>query len=335
MPSSTLCRRESEPAGDTAIGTAKAKAIPYVVEDCLGVMKLLSDGTVIRSTPPPFPAGADYDDGRVEWNDVVYDAEYSLGVRFYRPQLGEGNTKLPVLVYFHGGGFVFGSYSWPKNHAGCLRLACELPAVVLSFDYRLAPEHPLPAAVEDSATALRWLASRISARSDPWLAEDACIFLGGQSSGATLAHHLLLRPHPMVKIAGCILLMPPFLSETATQSELDTPDTAFLSLKMSDKYFRLMMPVGANKDDPLVNPFGPASPSLETADVGRMLVVAAECDMVRDKDIEYADRLKAMGKDVELVEFAGQEHAFFATKPFSPAADQLLTVIKRFLDQRN
>ncbi|KQJ87621.1 hypothetical protein BRADI_4g12370v3 [Brachypodium distachyon] len=310
---------------------------PYVVEDCLGVMKLLSDGTVLRSTPPPFPAGADYDDGRVEWKDAVYDTRHNLGVRMYRPHNNKPDNKqqLPVLVYFHGGGFVFGSYSWPKNHAGCLRLAAELPAIVLSFDYRLAPEHRLPAAMDDAASALHWVAARISSGSaDPWLpAETTQIFLGGQSSGATLAHHLLLldKKKIKIKIAGYILLMPPFLSEKVTQSELDAPDAAFLSRAASDRYFRLMMPAGADKDHPLVNPFGAGSPSLDTAHVGRMLVVAAECDMVRDKDVEYAERLRAMGKDVELAVFAGQEHAFFATRPFSPAADDLLALIKRFL----
>jgi len=343
MASSTTFSSLHQPQPQT-----EAKAQPYVVEDCLGVVQVLSDGTVVRAKPPPYPAGADYDDGRVEWKDLVFDAGYNLGVRIYRPRrrgdADESSTwtsKLPVVVYFHGGGFCFGSYSWPKNHVGGLRLAAELEAVVLSFDYRLAPEHRLPAAIEDAAAALRWLPGFML--SDPWLAGASSrqVFVCGQSSGATLAHHLLLRfgtalPESEtttghgIKIAGYILLMPPFLSEQPTQSELETPDTALLSRTMSDKYFRLAFPIGASKDGPLSNPFGPSSPCLQPVDVGRMLVVAAERDMVRDKTVEYAQRLKAMGKDVELVVFAGQEHAFFATKPLSPASDELLRVMKRF-----
>ncbi|CAM0914176.1 unnamed protein product [Alopecurus aequalis] len=319
------------------LGTATA--VPCVVEDCLGLLQLLSDGTVVRSAPRPFPAGDQYDDGRVEWKDAVYDAKYNLGVRIYKPSCHGQAGGLPVLVYFHGGGFCFGSYSWPKNHVGCLRLAAELGAIVLSFDYRLAPEHRLPAAVDDATAALRWLPVRIS--SDPWLAAHASrhqVFVCGQSSGANLVHHLLVRFGDLelghgVKIAGYILLMPPFLSKEPTRSELEAPATALLSREMSDKYFRLGFPVGANKDDPLANPFGPASPSLDNVEVGRMLVVAAECDLVRDKNVEYAERIKAMGKDVELVVFATEEHAFFATKPLSRAADQLLQLINRFIHQ--
>jgi acetyl esterase/lipase len=323
------------------MATATPPPVPYVVEDCLGVLQLLSDGTVIRSTPRPFPAGDSYDDGRVEWKDAVYDANYNLGVRIYKPRRGQSDDdeekkkKLPVLVYFHGGGFCFGSYSWPKNHVGCLRIAAELPAIVLSFDYRLAPEHRLPAAVDDAEAALLWLPRRMS--SDPWLAANASphqVFVCGQSSGANLAHHLLVRIGSVnsgnlglgVKIAGYILLMPPFLSKEPTRSELEAPATALLSREMSDKYFRLGFPVGANKDDPLANPFG-------TVEVGRMLVVAAECDLVRDKNVEYAERMTAMGKDVELVVFPGEEHAFFATKPLSRAADELVGLINRFIHQ--
>jgi acetyl esterase/lipase len=64
-----------------------------------------------------------------------------------------------------------------------------------------------------------------------------------------------------------------------------------------------------------------------------MLVVAAECDLVRDKNVEYAERTMAMGKDVELVVFPGEEHAFFATKPLSRAADELVGLINRFIHQ--
>ncbi|CAN6372432.1 unnamed protein product [Urochloa humidicola] len=316
-------------------------ATPYVVEDCLGLLQVLSDGTVLRFSPPPFPAGAACDDGRVEWQDAVYDAGNNLGVRMYRPVAAEHKKKkkkklLPVLVYFHGGGFCFGSYSYPKNHALCLRLAAELQAVVCSIDHRLAPEHRLPAAFEDAMAALLWLPGQVV--HSPWLAGTAdprLVFVSGTSSGACVAHQMAVRfgtagLHPL-KIAGYILLMPYFLSEEATPSELSTPETAVLSRERSDRYVRLAMPAGWNKDHPLVNPFGPYSPSLAAADVGRVLVVAAECDLVRDKNLEYAGKMKALGKDVHLALFPGQQHAFCANKPLSPAADEVIRLIKRFI----
>ncbi|KAL6592925.1 hypothetical protein ACP70R_049221 [Stipagrostis hirtigluma subsp. patula] len=341
--------REHSTGRTSAVGSSSlALASPYVVEDCLGLVQVLSDGTIRRFAPPPFPAGDVHDDGRVEWKDVVYNADHNLGVRMYRPRRREANEagggddddddkkKLPVVVYFPGGGFCFGSYSYPKNHVFCLRLAAELPAVVFSFDHRHAPEHRLPAALEDAEAALLWLPGQIF--SNPWLAGTADprrLFVSGTSSGATLAHHMAVRfgttgLHP-VKITGYILLMPYFLSEEPTVSELNTPETALLSRERSNRYVRLMMPVGWNKDHPVVNPFGPGSPSLAAADVGRMLVVAAECDLVRDKNLEYAERMKAMGKDVRLVVFSGQEHAFCATKPLSAGADEVIRLIKHFV----
>uniref|UniRef100_A0ACD5T793 Uncharacterized protein n=1 Tax=Avena sativa TaxID=4498 RepID=A0ACD5T793_AVESA len=315
---------------------------PYVVEDCGDVLKVLSDGTIVRSSPPAAPVT---DDGRVEWKEAIYDAGHGTGLRMYRPRrrhvtdTGEEEEKLPVIVYFHGGGFCVGSCSWPKTDAICLRLAAELPAVVLSFDYRLAPEHRLPAAHEDAATALFWLRDQLITSDNPWLAESADprrVFISGMSAGGSLAHHMAVRfgtagLEPGTNIVGYILLLPGLLSAEPTQSELDTPDNAFLTQEMFDQFFRLGMPVGATRDHPLVNPFAPDSPSLEPVRVGRMLVVAAELDFFRDRNVEYAERMKAMGKDVELVVFAGQDHGFFGRDPASDADAELVRVIRRFV----
>jgi acetyl esterase/lipase len=211
---------------------------------------------------------------------------------------------------------------------------------VVSFDYRLAPEHRLPAAHEDAVTALLWLRDQLG--SDPWLAGAADphrVFVSGESAGGNIAHHLALRFGTAgldpVRIAGYILLMPAFISEQPTQSELNTPATAFLTRNVSDTYCRLFLPTGANKDHPLVNPFAPDSPSLDTLDFGRMLVVAAEGDLLRDKNVEYAKRLRAARGDendnVELLVFAGEEHSFFALKPTSAAAGELVQVLRRFV----
>lgn len=306
---------------------------------------MLSDGTVVRSLAPQFPA-ADVNDGRVEWKDALYDAGRGLGLRMYKPHRldvagdeEKEDGKHPVLVYFHGGGFCIGSYSRPKDHAVCLRLAAELPAVVLSFGYRLAPEHRLPAAHEDAAAALLWLGDQLTSDSS-WFADSADsrrVFVSGVSAGGNLAHHMAARfgksgLEPVATIAGYILLMPGLFSGEPTQSELDTPGTASLTREMFDGFFRLGMPAGASRDHPLVNPFGPDSPSLEETCVGRMLVVAAECDLFRDRNVEYAERMKEMGKDVELVVFSGQEHGFFGVHPASEADSQLMRVIKRFVD---
>uniref|UniRef100_A0A0D9WVT2 Alpha/beta hydrolase fold-3 domain-containing protein n=1 Tax=Leersia perrieri TaxID=77586 RepID=A0A0D9WVT2_9ORYZ len=325
---------------DTNAPPPEQQQKPYVVEDCRGALQVLSDGTVIRAAaPPPFAASflGDLDDGRVEWKDAVYDTTHGLVVRMYKPTApASDESKLPVVVFFHGGGFCIGSCTWPNFHAGCLRLAASLPAAVLSFDYRLSPEHRLPAAHHDAAAALIWLRTQLL--SNPWLSNSADhrrVFVSGESAGGNFAHHLAVQfgSHGLdpIQIAGYILLMPAFTSTKPTSSELAAADTAFLTREICDRYCRLALPAGADRDHPLLNPFGPASRSLEAAEVGRMLVVAADGDLLRDSNVEYAERMKAMGKDVELVVFAGEEHAFFGVKPMSPATGELVEIIRRFI----
>ena len=134
----------------------------------------------------------------VQWKDVVYDATHVLKLRVYRPLPASScGNKLPVLVYFHGGGYVLGTFALPNFHACCLRLAGELPAVVLSADYRLAPEHRLPAALDDAAAVMRWVrAQAVAAGGDPWLAESADlgrVFVAGDSAGGNIVHHVAVR----------------------------------------------------------------------------------------------------------------------------------------------
>jgi len=322
---------------------------PHVVEDCRGVLQILSDGTTVRSATPPPHTVEDRDDGRVEWRDAVYDAGHGLGVRMYRPRLGEGKERrLPVLVYFHGGGFCIGNYTWPGFHACCLRFADELPAIVLSFDYRLAPEHRIPAAHEDAAAALLWLRDRLVAPSDgpdddgvhTWLADSGAdpgrLFVAGDSAGGNMTHHMATRFRTAglnpVRISGYVLLVSAFDSKTPTQSELVTTGTAYLSRAIAERYSRLALPIGANKDHPILNPIGPDSPSLEFVG-GRMLVVVGGDDMLKDNQVRYVQKMKAVGNDVELVVFAGKEHSFFSNSPWSETGTEVVRVIGQFMDR--
>ncbi|RLM60566.1 putative carboxylesterase 15 [Panicum miliaceum] len=99
-------------------------AAPRVVEDCRGVLQVLSDGTIVRSAAGAVDVPVD---PSVEWKDVVYDAALGLGLRVYKPPAssaaafadGDAGSKLPVVVAFHGGGFCINSYATPHFHAAC------------------------------------------------------------------------------------------------------------------------------------------------------------------------------------------------------------------------
>nr|CAB3455745.1 unnamed protein product [Digitaria exilis] len=315
----------------------------HVVEDCLGFLQLLSDGTVKRAPAPLVLHNADDDTSAVRWKDVVYDETHNLSVRMYVPSsaIAGDETKLPVLVYFHGGGFCIGSFANPGFHAATLRLAAELPAVVLAADYRLAPEHRLPAALHDADTLFSWLRSQatLTGSGDPWLATAADftnVFVSGDSAGANIAHHLAVRvgsgslAAAPVRVAGCVLLWPYFGGEERTASETNCPSDVFLTLPLYDQMWRLALPATASRDHPVANPFGPESPDLSSVELPPVLVAVGGRDMLVDRIREYVARLNAMGnKSVELAEFEGKGHGFSIFEPDSEAAAELVRVVLR------
>lgn len=323
---------------------------PHVVEDMPHVLQLLSDGTVVRfadydTLPPPSVPPAPLP---VRWKDVVYDATHGLKLRVYSPSPPASCGKLPVLVYFHGGGYVLGTFALPSFHACCLRLAGELPAVVLSADYRLAPEHRLPAALDDAAAVMRWVRAQAVAAGggDPWLADSADpgrVFVAGDSAGGNIVHHVAVRrlgsaasgeELDPVRVAGHVMLCPFFGGAERTASEAEFPPGPFLTLPWYDQAWRLALPPGATRDHPFANPFGAESPALlglRDVALPPTLVVAAGQDLLRDRQADYAARLKAMGQPVEHVEFEGQHHGFFTVEPASDASSELVRLVKGFV----
>ncbi|KQK20805.1 probable carboxylesterase 15 [Brachypodium distachyon] len=334
-----------------------------VVEDVFGLLRVLSDGTILRSPDPPAfcPKTFPTEHPSVQWKEAVYDKPNDLRVRIYKPAADmamaeEKKQKLPVLVYFHGGGFCIGSCTWANTHSFCLRLAADAGAVVLSAGYRLAPEHRLPAALHDAAGVLAWLSAQQQQQSagdedgDTWcLAEVADfrrVFVTGDSAGGTLAHHLAVSfgsgekekaalVSNDVTVKGYVLLMPFFGGEKRTASEEAESPTTFppplMSLDTLDRYWRLALPAGATRDHPLANPFGANSPGLEAVELPPVLAVAAGQDMLRDRVVDYVERLKAMGKPVELVEFAAEPHGFFTLDPWNHATGELIRLLRRFV----
>ncbi|KAJ3669941.1 hypothetical protein LUZ60_010265 [Juncus effusus] len=326
----------------TSFNPSFSPPTPHIVDDCRGVLSVYSDGTIVRSVNPSFPVPV-REDGSVEWKDMLFDPKNDLSLRVYKPR-GLA-SKLPIFFYFHGGGFCIGSRTWPNCQNYCLRLASELPAIVIAPDYRLAPEHRLPAGIEDSITSLLWLKSQVVCRdSDPWLSELSDftnVVISGDSAGGTIAHQLAIRfgssfgraELEPVQIKGYVQLMPFFGGIERTKSEEECPKEAFLNLELNDRYWRLSLPHGATFDHPLVNPFGPDSPALDLIEFEKTLAVVGEHDLLRDRAVEYARRLKELGKPVEIVEFKGQQHGFFTIDPWSEASAELMRILKEFVEE--
>jgi acetyl esterase len=219
-------------------------------------------------------------------------------VRVYTP---EGSGPFPLVVYYHGGGFVICSLD--THDAVCRNLAADTPAVVVSVDYRLAPEHPWPAAVDDALAAVRWAAGAAASLG----ADPSRIVVAGDSAGGNLAAvtAIGLRDGGGPAIAGQLLIYP----------VADTPDAGQRSyaefasgygLTDSDMrwFFDHYVPIFSDRADPLVSPQRAANLSgLPPAHV-----MTAEYDVLRDEGEAYAQRLADAGVAVEAIRFDGLNH---------------------------
>jgi acetyl esterase len=222
-------------------------------------------------------------------------------VRVYRPE--PGDHPLPVVLYFHGGGWVFGSVE--RSDTLARDLAARTGAVVVSVDYRLAPEHPFPAAADDAWTVLQDVADRPGF----YTSTDA-IAVFGDSAGGNLAAVAAWRARDAgLSLAHQVLIYP------VTDVAMDTPSyhayaTGF-GLRAADMAW-FTRQYGGPPDDPRLAP-------LRLPDMTGLCpatVLVAECDPLRDEGERYAARLSAAGVPTELRRYEGAIHGFFALPGF-------------------
>jgi acetyl esterase len=224
-----------------------------------------------------------------------------LAARVYRPG---ADPQLPALLYCFGGGWTLGSID--TADAVCRFLAAEAGCLVVSVGYRLAPEHPFPAAVHDCHAALRWLAAHAAEIG----ADPARLAVGGDSAGGNLAAAvtLLARAAGDVRLAGQLLVYPNTDQSADDASMRANADPWLFNHHSVAWYARHYLADPADAADPLASP-------LRAADLGGLppaLVITAEYDPLRDQGEAYAHRLAAAGVPVELTRYPGMAHGFFA-----------------------
>ncbi|KAL5994712.1 hypothetical protein ACLOJK_024765 [Asimina triloba] len=304
-----------------------------LVKDVSGWLKLYDDGSVDRTwTGPPevnflisrVPPSAEFVDG-VATHDVVVDPpkSSSFSVRVYVPERlpGDSVASYPVLLHFHGGGFCISHPDWYMYYQFYERLVREARAICVSVYQRLAPEHRLPAAVDDGCAALLWLRSVARGeRREPALedADFSRVFLVGDSSGGNLVHEVAARAGKEelspLRLAGGIPIHPGFVRVERSKSELEQEPSPMLTLEMVDSFLALALPEGSTKDHPITCPMGEAAPPLGKVKLPPFLVVVAEKDMIRDTELEYVEAMKKGGKEVEVLVNAGMGHSFYLNK---------------------
>ena len=219
-------------------------------------------------------------------------------VRIYRPTLDQA---APAAVYFHGGGFVAGDLD--TEDLRCVRLACEAGCVVISVDYRLAPEHRFPAATDDGYAVLSWIATEATTLGiDP----DR-LGLVGASSGGTLAAAIALmaRDRNGPPLAFQLLVYPSLddRMQTASVRFVGTPLVDGSDVARCWDYY-----LGPDRVD--VSPYAAPARATVLASLPPTYVMTAELDPLRDDGLRYAAALLEAGVSVELHQFAGAFHGF-------------------------
>ena len=240
----------------------------------------------------------------------------SIPVRVYTPQHAE---PIPTIVLYHGGGFVIGDLD--THDATSRRLSIDVGAVVVSVDYRLAPEHPFPAAVEDADAAFRWVVAHIADYGN----DPARVAVAGDSAGANLAAVVAqLATADGIPIAAQLLAYPPTdsggeyasISENAdgyflTRADMEWFFTRYLGVPLDDQRARELTA------DPRVSPLKAAS----LVGLPPAIVATAEFDPLRDEGDAYAAALASAGVRVEHRQFPGLIHGFWGMGATSAGAE--------------
>lgn len=302
-----------------------------VVDEVSGWLRIFDDGTVDRTWAgpseakfmvDPAPAHEEFIEG-VAVRDVA--PQTGPQVRVYLPETrleDDPNGKLPIILHFPGGGFCISQASWFMYYQFYSKLAQLSRAIVVSVYLRLAPEHRLPAAVDDGYSALLWLTSLARSEAhESWLttrADFGRVFLIGDSSGANLVHEVGARAGKTdlspLKLAGSIPIHPGAVRSTRSRSESEMPQTPFLTLDMADKFLSLALPIGSTKDHPITCPMGPNAPPLSGLHLPPILYCVADKDLLIDTEMEFFEALKNAGKNVELYVSNNMTHSFYLNK---------------------
>ncbi|MBI9082014.1 MAG: alpha/beta hydrolase [Desulfobacterales bacterium] len=254
-------------------------------------------------------------------DETIAGKEGAIPIRRYWT---EKNSPSPVLLYFHGGGWVMGDLDTHDNI--CRALAQKTGAVVVAVDYRLAPEHPFPAAFDDAYATLEWAAQNaVAMGGDP-----NRIFVAGDSAGANLAATVSLaaRDRKGPAICGQALAYP-----ATDLSSFDRPSCRYfaagyyLTLEYMEEFRNRYLPRIEDRTDPYASPLL----ALDLKNLPPALVITAGFDMLRDEGEAFADGLRNSGVPVTATRYDGMIHGFLSMDRLFPQAGRATDGIADFV----
>ncbi|WP_330434061.1 alpha/beta hydrolase [Streptomyces sp. NBC_00825] len=243
---------------------------------------------------------------RVEYEDLTVPGPADgpdVAVRVYRPAGSEGAGLLPGILYIHGGGMITGSIR--TDHRQVLPLVEAVDAVVVSVEYRLAPEHPHPAPVEDCYAALLWMSGRASELGiDP----DRLALYGGSAGGGLAAGvALLARDRGTPRLAFQMLPYPMLDDRNITPSSQEITDIGIWDRAANLQGWQALL--GERAGTGRVDPYAAPARADDLSGLPPAYLDVGELDLFRDENIAYANRLMQAGVPVELHVYPGGIHA--------------------------
>jgi acetyl esterase len=231
-------------------------------------------------------------------DETIAGADGNIAIRIYRPTM---QAKLPILVYAHGGGFVFCDLD--SHDELCRSIANLAPAMVISVAYRLAPEHRWPSAAEDVYAAAQWAACN----AEDFGGDAGCIAVAGDSAGGNLAAvtALMARDRGGPSLAGQLLIYPMITADFDTESYLLFGKGFYNPRPALQWYWDQYVPSPADREHPYASPLQADLRGLPPA-----VVVIAGHDPLRDEAIAFGDALDAAGVDTVICQYDGGIHGF-------------------------
>ncbi|EZH66364.1 hypothetical protein DH09_10550 [Bacillaceae bacterium JMAK1] len=269
------------------------------------------------------------DDGQVveevkRVENLSFESEgYTIPVRVYQP---EGTTPQPVLVYFHGGGWVLGDLD--SHDPVCRRIANASQSTVISVEYRLAPEYPFPAAVYDCYNAVHWVREQAEALG----IDHERVAVGGDSAGgnlATVVTHLLKERNEPLPVYQ-LLIYPSVDFTKKYPSDEKNKEGLFLTGEAMSYFRKHYLSQKEDKFNPLASPMVRE----DVTGLPPALIITAEYDPLRDQGEAYATRLKEAGNDVTYIDYKGMVHGFISMANLVPQGAEALTEAGRALQSR-
>jgi acetyl esterase len=289
---------------------ATAEPGTYLKPGALSILKavtrVMEDSSLVKE-PSPRMVKMISARQKKQIDTVLFFNELEVPVRIYYPTKRSLQGNQPVTLFFHGGGFVLGSVD--QYHMMVSKLARVTGQIVVSVDYRLAPEHPFPAAIKDCYAVLRWMQNNGSGLG----ADTTRITVMGDSAGGNICTvvTLMCRDQHTRQPFSQVLLYP-----GVTFLDTEYPSMTYF-LRDPDRQYVLTEPFlksvrsaykGSNVND--LNPYISPLEATLSEDLAPALIITAECDPLRDSAREYAEKLAEAGVAVRYLEYSGMIHAF-------------------------